>query len=143
MLARGIQLKDAAGVGTGQMKRMSRDGIENLPEIQGRADGPAHFAHGAHVLERALQRYPPLLELEGALANSILERPVQLLQLGERLGSVVHRDLQRPRHAIEGGGQLAELVSRLLGDRLLEMAVRDLLRLLGELLDRLCDASRE
>jgi len=86
VLARGIQLEDAAGVGARQVKRMSRDGIENLPEIQGRADGPAHFAHGAHVLERALERHPPLLELEGALANAILESPVQLLQLGERLG---------------------------------------------------------
>jgi len=88
--------------------------------------GPAHFAHGAHVLERALQRHPPLLELEGALANAILESAVQLLQLGERLGPVGHRDLQRPRHAIESGGQLADLVSRLHGNLLLEMAVRDL-----------------
>src|SRR5207244_13582948 len=124
-------------------KRMGRDGIENLPEIQGGPDGPAHLAHGAHVLERVLQRHPALLELEGPLANAILQGSGQLLQLGEGLSPVVHRYLQRPRHAVEGGGQLPDLVPRLHGDLLLELARRNLLGLLGQLLDGLRDAPRE
>jgi len=108
-----------------------------------RAEGPAHLSQGAHLLEGPLKLDAPLLQLGRSLADAILQRPVQLLQLGQRPLPLVDADLQRSGHPVEGGGELADLVARLYRDLLLQTACRDLLGLLGQPLDGVRDAARE
>ncbi len=142
-LASGVHSEDAAGIRGRESERMGRDGVEDSREIERRADGPAHISHRANFLERAFQRHTPLLELNGPPADAVLQGAVQLLQLAQSLGPVVHGHLQRPRHLVEGSRELPDLVSRLDCDLLLQMPRGDLLRLLRQLLHRLRDAPGE
>src|SRR5215831_3057571 len=93
--------------------------------------------------KRALERHTPFLELNRPLSNAIFECPVQLPQLGKGALFVVHAASQRFCHVVERGGKRADLILRPHGDLLVQLAGRNHLRLLSQLLDGIRDAERE
>jgi hypothetical protein len=92
------------------------------------------------VAARRLELSTLGLQFGRPLADAIFQRPVQLLELGQRPLPVVDADLQRAGHPVEGGGELTDLVARLYRDLLFQGAGGDLLGLLGELLDGIGDS---
>ena len=139
----GIQLEDPAGVGARQLGGVGGDGVEHLAQVERRAHRAPDLPHGVHLGERPFEGKAPLLELGGALLDPLLQRPVQVLELGEDALLVPDVRLEGPRHLVERAGELADLVPRLDADLLVEEARGDLLCLLGEPVDGPGDPARE